>query len=217
MVHALEHPHPDGTRIAGYSIAIAFNALLLMLILVPMQGPQGLRPATDASPRIIWYTPDPPRPVVPVMPSQPSRPAAPPERSQRDVAIGDPPPVLVDAGALSPPAIEPAQDAAIPSPSLATVQPPPLPGVRLEYLQAPPPEYPRASARARSEGTVLLRVLVDVDGRPLQVEVHESSGDRRLDAAARDQVLQRWRFRPAMQDGRAMQAIGLVPIQFKLR
>ncbi len=98
-----------------------------------------------------------------------------------------------------------------------SAKPPPLPGVRLEYLQAPPPEYPRASARARSEGTVLLRVLVDVDGRPLQVEVHESSGDRRLDAAARDQVLQRWRFRPAMQDGRAMQAIGLVPIQFKLR
>lgn len=60
MVHALEHPHPDGTRIAGYSIAIAFNALLLMLILVPMQGPQGLRPATDASPGSSGTRPIPP-------------------------------------------------------------------------------------------------------------------------------------------------------------
>ena len=31
MVHALEHPHPDGKRIAGYSVAIAFNALPLTL------------------------------------------------------------------------------------------------------------------------------------------------------------------------------------------
>ncbi len=217
MVHALEHPHPDGKRIAGYSVAIAFNALLLMLILVPMQGPQGLRLATDAPPRIIWYTPDPPRPVVPPDVARPTPPAVPPERSQREVVIEDPPPVLVEDGALSPPAIEPVREAAIQPPKLATVQPPPLPGVRLEYLQAPPPEYPRASARMRSEGTVLLQVLVDVDGRPLQVEVRESSGDRRLDGAARDQVLQRWRFRPAVQDGRAVQALGLVPIEFKLR
>lgn len=217
MVHALEHPRPDAGRIAGYSIAITFNALLLMLILVPMQGPQGLRLATEAPPHILWYTPDPPRPEVPVAPPRPVPAAALPERSQRDVVIEDPPPVLVEGGPLSPPAIEPVERAAIQPPALATVPAPPLPGVRLEYLQAPPPDYPRASARMRSEGTVLLQVMVDVDGRPLRVEVREGSGDRRLDEAARDQVLHRWRFRPAMQDGRAVQAIGLVPIEFKLR
>ncbi len=92
----------------------------------------------------------------------------------------------------------------------------PLPGVRLEYLQAPPPAYPRASLRMHSEGKVLLQVLVDVDGKPLRAEVQDSSGDRRLDAAAREQVLRHWRFRPAMQDGHAVQAIGLVPVEFKL-
>lgn len=217
MAHALEHPHPDAGRIAGYSVAIAFNALLLMLLMVPVQGPQGLRSALDAPPRIIWYTPDRPRPVVPVAPPQRSQPAIPPERSQRNVVIEDPPPVLVEDGVLSPSPVEPAQGAATQPPSLETVQRPPLPGVRLEYLQAPPPEYPRASARMRSEGTVMLQVQVGIDGRPLQVEVRESSGDHRLDAAALEQVLRHWRFRPAMQDGRAVPAIGLVQIEFKLR
>ena len=93
---------------------------------------------------------------------------------------------------------------------------PPRVGVQLEYAQAPAPAYPRDALRDGVEGTVLLKVLVDVDGRPLDVQVERSSGNRSLDRAARDQVLQRWRFRPAMQDGRAVQAIGLVPVDFRL-
>ena len=64
--------------------------------------------------------------------------------------------------------------------------------------------------------SVVLQVLVGVDGRPLQVDVRQGSGDRRLDAAAREQVLRHWRFKPAMRDGHAVQAIGLVPIAFDL-
>ena len=48
--------------------------------------------------------------------------------------------------------------------------------------------------------------------RRCEVDVQRSSGDRLLDNAAREQVLEHWRFRPAMKDGRAVQAIGLVPI-----
>jgi protein TonB len=47
--------------------------------------------------------------------------------------------------------------------------------------------------------------------------VRQGSGHRQLDDAAREQVLAHWRFRPAMRDGRAIQAIGLVPVNFKLR
>jgi protein TonB len=92
----------------------------------------------------------------------------------------------------------------------------PLPGVRLEYLQAPAPAYPRDALRDGVQGTVMLQVLVDVDGRPLDVQIQHSSGNRLLDNAARRQVLERWMFRPAMKDGRAVQAIGLVPIAFNL-
>ena len=66
-----------------------------------------------------------------------------------------------------------------------------------------------------SDRTFLMHLggKIEVNGR---VAVREGSGDRRLDAAARDQVLAHWRFRPAMRDGRAVQAIGLVPINFRL-
>lgn len=216
MAHAIEHPRPDGKRIAGYCIAIGFNALLLMLILVPMQGPPTLRP-DEPAPQIIWYPLAQVRPPeVPVVPPEPE-PQPPRVQPERSAVVQPPAPVVVDQGELAPPAVEPLDTAEIAPPTVAPPRTGPLPGVRLEYLQAPPPEYPRASARMRSEGIVLLQVLVGVDGRPLEVEIREGSGDRRLDAAAREQVLRHWRFRPAMQDGHAVQAIGLVPIEFKLR
>ena len=38
-----------------------------------------------------------------------------------------------------------------------------------------------------------------------------------LDEAARAQVLTRWRFQPATRNGLAVQAIGMVPIEFALK
>ena len=65
-------------------------------------------------------------------------------------------------------------------------------------------------------GTVVLDVLVDIDGQPIDVTIVRSSGHRLLDQAARRVVLTRWTFRPAMRDGQAVQAIGRVPIEFVL-
>ena len=67
-----------------------------------------------------------------------------------------------------------------------------------------------------AQGTVTLRVLVDVDGSPLEVRVERSSGNRSLDNAARNQVLRQWKFQPATDNGRAVQAYGLVPVDFRL-
>jgi protein TonB len=92
----------------------------------------------------------------------------------------------------------------------------PLVGAHLEYAIAPPPPYPVDAIRNALTGTVMLRVLVDVDGKPIDVRIERSSGHRVLDAAARKHVLAKWRFRPAMQDGRTVQAIGLIPVDFHL-
>lgn len=83
-------------------------------------------------------------------------------------------------------------------------------------MQASSPPYPRDALRSGHQGTVVLQVLVGVDGRPLEVVVETGSGYRELDETARRHVLRRWRFQPAMRDGRAVQAIGLVPIEFRL-
>jgi protein TonB len=209
--------HPDANRVAGYSVAIAFNALLLMLLLVPMQGPPSSTLVGENQPAINWYMPKPqqqtPPPQVPITKPQPPANAAvvPPTSFPQT-----PDQVVVDQGSEL--AVAPATKPDTTGTEVASIATPaqPLAGVRLEYAQAPAPSYPRSALRQRIEGTVLLEVLVDVDGRPLRVDVREGSGDRRLDAAAREQVRAHWRFRPAIRDGRAVQAIGLVPINFRL-
>ena len=218
MVHAIERPHPDAKRIAGYAVAITFNALLLMLILTPVQVPQGFRLPQAPQASIRWYAPDKPvpPPVVPILPPR-ADPQPPRIAAERAPQPQPPVPVLVDAGSVAPPiASNAVEQPTVDIPAIAAPDPAPVAGVRQQYLRAPPPAYPRAAARAGVEGTVLLQVLVGVDGRPLQVDVRQGSGDRRLDASAREQVLRHWRFRPAMREGRAVQAIGLVPVAFNL-
>jgi periplasmic protein TonB len=86
---------------------------------------------------------------------------------------------------------------------------------QVEYLRPPSPQYPPVSKRLHEQGVVVLRVLIDIDGRALRVEVQESSGFERLDAEARNAV-QRARFKPWTENGRARQAVVLVPIEFGL-
>lgn len=77
------------------------------------------------------------------------------------------------------------------------------------------PDYPVAAARIQEEGTVLVRVEVDADGRPADVSVARRSGSRDLDRAALDAVRQ-WRFRPAMRGGKAVASVAEVPVEFTL-
>lgn len=212
--HLVERP--DGARIVAMSGAIAVNLLALLLLLVPMSIPPP--PVEPDTPRDTMQL-LPPEPVV-VEVTKPL-PLPRPEVQPREVVEQrvvpqpriDPAPIVVDSG-------EPAEPVAIAEPAdVVAIEPATsaVAAVRLEYASAPPPAYPRDAARRRLEGTVMLQVLVGVDGKPLEVLVHASSGHRSLDEAARKHVLKRWTFRPAMKDGRAVQAIGLVPVAFEMR
>lgn len=86
----------------------------------------------------------------------------------------------------------------------------------IAYETATPPDYPIAAVREGAQGTVLLRVLVDATGKPIQVLVLKSSGSRDLDNAAREHVLAAWRFHPAQREGHAIQAWAQVPVKFSL-
>jgi len=83
------------------------------------------------------------------------------------------------------------------------------------YLNNPRPAYPRLSRRLNEQGKVLLRVRVSAEGRPEQVNLHQSSGHNRLDDAARRAVAQ-WRFVPAKQGDAPVASWVIVPIEFKL-
>ena len=79
----------------------------------------------------------------------------------------------------------------------------------------PAPEYPAAALRSGEEGTVIVRVDVDANGNPTNVDVAQSSRSRDLDRAALSAV-RKWTFQPAMQDGKAVASTVQVPVDFKV-
>ena len=211
-------PHPDPLRIAGISGTLVLNVVALLLLLVPMS--QGTLVPADGPPVPIRWIEDaplpPPPPPVEAEVVQP-RPVPPVQR--RPVVEPRPAPaaiepVIVAQGEIPAPPVIESQPGA---PAGTGIEAGPVQaGMHLEYARATPPPYPGPAIRGNLQGTVLLEVLVDVDGRPVEVRIHSSSGHRVLDAAARRHVLREWSFRPAMQAGGPVQAIGIVPIEFSL-
>jgi len=89
--------------------------------------------------------------------------------------------------------------------------PPPPPAPKAEPKRVAPvidaskncrlPEYPAVSRRMEEQGTVVLEMLIDVDGRVSDSKVAQSSGHPLLDEAARD-ALSLCKFVPGTIDGK---------------
>jgi len=77
-----------------------------------------------------------------------------------------------------------------------------------------PPVYPRQALEDEIEGTVRVRITVDVDGRVKSAEVIESTPAGVFDAATLAAV-KRWRFKPAEENGRAVEASTLQSLVFR--
>ena len=98
--------------------------------------------------------------------------------------------------------------AALPSP----------PGVERQAarpIASPRPVYPRQARLAGWEGTVVVRMLIAVEGRPAEISVIASSGHKLLDDSAVD-AAKRWRFVPASEGGRPTAMVHEVRIRFRL-
>ena len=90
-----------------------------------------------------------------------------------------------------------------------------LPYSDADYLNNPPPAYPRMSRRMGEQGTVLVRVFINAEGRAEKADIRTSSGYPRLDDAALETV-QRWRYVPGQRAGQAEAMWFNVPIRFVL-
>ncbi|GAB6195736.1 energy transducer TonB [Lysobacter xanthus] len=220
-IHAPRVAPLDPARIASISGAIAVNGLLFLLLVAPMSAPV-LKLMRDNGPIVTYipveHTPPPPPPKDPPIRVRIEHTTTPRPVPTPTIARPDPQPVLdtdPEPGDFA--VVEPTDAGPVTGGDDVTTDPgPPMAGAHLEYARNPAPAYPREALAGNDEGTVLLEVTVDVDGKPIEVRVARSSGHRALDLAARRQVLSSWLFRPAMRDGRAVQAIGLVPVEFKL-
>jgi periplasmic protein TonB len=90
---------------------------------------------------------------------------------------------------------------------------PPSPVAGIDTNRAP--NYPPSALQRGEQGNVTLRVSVSPDGRPIAVDLAQTSGYPILDTAALAAVRQ-WRFNPAIQAGRPVAAIAEVPVRFRL-
>ncbi|WP_341685188.1 energy transducer TonB [Limnohabitans sp.] len=99
-----------------------------------------------------------------------------------------------------------------PSTSAPTVT---LPSTNADYLNNPAPPYPRMSRRMGEQGTVLIRVFINTEGRAEKAEIRTSSGYARLDDTALETV-KRWRYVPGTRAGVAEAMWFNVPIRFVL-
>jgi len=79
-----------------------------------------------------------------------------------------------------------------------------------------PPVYPSAARQAGVEGSVLLQVAVESNGRAGDVLLVSSSGSGLLDAAAMKAV-RKWSFRPATINGQPTSGHVRVPVRFQLQ
>lgn len=77
------------------------------------------------------------------------------------------------------------------------------------------PRYPNQAKRTNQEGTVVVGYTIGTDGSVTDVKVISSQPRHIFDRDAMDAV-ERWKFKPAMRDGVAVESTGERRIEFKL-
>lgn len=215
----------DFARIGAFSAAIAIHVIAAGLLLAPTRIPDPWRIEQSVPITIVLPDVQPPPPIPTIVktkieptPADPVRKVQPPaSKPQANAQTGSNPPITAtnnpDASVVVAKGDVVKPDVPVVEPD---IEPKTLRGAQLAYASTPAPAYPRAAQISGIEGTVILEVTVDEHGKPIAVAIAVSSGSRDLDRAARDQVLRAWRFRPAMENGRAVRAIGRVPVNFTL-
>jgi protein TonB len=212
---ALRLPSPprlSWPRVGAISGTLSLHIYAVLLLLTPPVAYQMLKPAepqTVTTVTLIDTTPPKvePEPIKDLLPpthKEKPRPAP----HHETVAHVDQPPLTTDPGPMSYPAT--------PDTGASDIAPPhDVAPSALGYGTRTQVKYPREALARREQGTVILRVLVGMDGNPQQVEIEKSSGSPRLDSAAREAV-RHWTFRPGTRNGVAQSAWARVPIAFDI-
>lgn len=78
-----------------------------------------------------------------------------------------------------------------------------------------PPQYPYLARRDSIEGRVVLKFVVDTDGIAKEAKVETSTPEGIFEDAAL-KALGRYRFKPAIKDGKAVLCVVRLPISFRL-
>jgi protein TonB len=151
--------------------------------------------------------PDLPPPVFPV-----EAPPPPPPKPKPKPQVHKPPPPRPH------PSQAPVQTSvsAQPGPPAPPAAPKTVGASQVSFLVRPNPVYPSRARRNNEQGVVMVRVLIDVAGRPTNVSLQASSGHPALDESALSAV-KAAQFRPYSERGVPQPVWVNVPIKFVLQ
>lgn len=184
-------------------------------VLTSEQGEREIAPVPEKA--IVKEQPTPPPPVKKVVHQPPVKPVVKPQ------------PVRPKTTAERQPAARPAPEAVPARPeaaagSVTTVSKGNLmhnsPGAQPKQVASvgcvvPQPDYPRRAKRLRQEGDVLVRLVINPEGRLIRHDIARSSGHDMLDQAAVNAVAQA-RCTPYRENGQAITVMTIQPINFRL-
>lgn len=161
--------------------------------------------------------------IAPTKPDKPPPPPPPPlQLAPPPPAFVPPPEINIEKPPPPPPkstaitAVTPVKPMAPPPPAAPAAEPVRV-MPRIDTRQSHEPEYPPTSRRLGEQGSVVLQVLVDVDGRVIDAKLLQSSGYDRLDQAALAGVKNDYRFLPGTIDGQPQQMWYTFKFNWKLR
>ncbi len=208
-------PQSSASRWLGIAFVLVVHGLAVWALMAHRLLPT---PGEAVTLMVNFIAPPAPKPEAPK--PQPKPPEAKPLPKQ-------PPRQLVAQAPIRSPA-EPVAPPAPPTPPVEIVAPAPAPTMPLPLgpvalggelsVVCParqPPAYPSLSRRLGETGKVVLRVLLDEQGKVAKATVDRSSGFSRLDEAALTAV-RSWRCTPAQRQGQAVEATALQPFNFVL-
>ena len=166
------------------------------VFLTVVDAPAPLAPSKPLPPPPSLRMPTAPRLQMPLIAPEPS-----------------PSPSPLVAQAIAPP--PPAPEAAATAEAALPAAPRLLPPSAVQFLVPPAPVYSRISTRMRESGKALVRVFIDEQGLPRNVQLVASTGFARLDDSALAAV-RNARFKPYLENGVAVAGWASIPIEFEL-
>ncbi len=81
--------------------------------------------------------------------------------------------------------------------------------------ERPYPEYPDNCINAREESTVVVKYIIGKDGHVSDVSILQKGSRKEFDQSALEAV-RKWRFRPLLVDGEAMEVVHELTVYFRL-
>jgi TonB family protein len=78
------------------------------------------------------------------------------------------------------------------------------------------PKYPAGAIKNKQQGTVMLKVLVGVDGKPLKIMPEPNTTLAPSLVQAATDTAMKWHFNPARRNGKPIESYALVPVKFSL-